>query len=73
MPVSCDVLLALGAQGAAVTGDELEGLDAHGAGVLAGPEELEGTLGIVESFCFVVVGMPVGETCNAEVSISACG
>ena len=70
MPGWCDVLVAFCAHGAAVAAVELEGLDAHGAGVLVGPEELEGTPSIDEGSCSVVVGILVGRICNIEVSIS---
>ena len=68
-PICCDVLVAFSAHGAAVTAGEAEGLDAHGAGVLDGPEE--GMAGMDEGLGAVVVGMPVGEIWDSEVSVIA--
>ena len=64
VPAWCDALVAFGAHGAAVIVEELECLDTHGAGVLAGPAE--GTPGIDEGLCSVVVGILVDETCNSR-------
>ena len=73
MPGWCDVLEAFCAHGAAVAAAGLEGLDVHGAGVLAGLEEYEGTPGIDEGLCSVVVGVPVGGICSSGVSIFCSG